>query len=250
MDIREEIIKQRRKNEQIKSLQELYQFIRWYFDENIFSMHIEITLDDYNPEYHLLYNRDNLPLTLYQYSKELSTQINGYFCELFRELDKFNEGWYYHYEDSYGGSIFIKNDGIFIYQWHFKFPGSREKWGFQSTLMSVYFAMLICFLPFFYNEINYEGKLHLKLEINGIEKCIFYPPKTSSSKKAYPYTQIPFTPIKRIVFLNKLSQREEKIRVVYEIFNEILSRYFKYYNYQIPRECMNLFNLKSQYLSK
>lgn len=242
MDYREEILKERRKNEQVKSLQELDKLFRWYFDEKIFSMHIEITLDDYKPEYHLVYDRDNLPLTLNEYSKMLSTHINAYFCKLFEELERFNEGWYYHCDKSNGGSIFIKNDGILLYHWHYKYSDSQENWSFQSTLMSIYFSMLVCLLPLFYREIGYEGKLHLKLEINNIEKCVFFPPSSSSSRKLYPYTQISFKPIKRIIFLNKLSQTEEKIRVVHETFNEILSRYFKYYNYQIPHGCINLFN--------
>lgn len=153
------------------------------------------------------------------------------------------EGWYYHCDNSNGGSIYIKDDGIILYHWHYNYSDSLENWWFQSILMSAYFTMLICFLPLFYNEINYKGKLHLKLEINGIEKSVFYPHRNSSSRKVYPYNQTPFNPIKRIIFLNKITQREEKIRVIHEIFNEILSRYFNYYYYQIPNECMIFFNL-------
>lgn len=240
MDSQEEILKERRKNEQIKSLEDLNNSFKYHFIDHDFSMHIEITLDDYKPEYHLDYDRNRLPESIKEYSKALSTHINGFFCELFRELEIFSDGWYYHCEDSYGASIYIKEDGIIIFHWHYNYSDSIEQWGLQSILMSAYFTMFLCFLSFFYKEINYTGKIHSNLNINGIENCVFYPPRSSSSRKVFPYNKTPYEPITRIIFLDRLSQKEEVIRIVFEIFTRILSYYFNYYNYQIPIECIKI----------
>ena len=106
--------------------------------------------------------------------------------------------------------------------------------------MSVYLTMFLRFLSLFYNEINYTGKIHLNLNINGIENCAFYPPGRSSSRRAYPYNQNSFKSIKRIVFLTRLTQKEEIIRIIHETFTKILSYFFNYYNYQVPSECVKI----------
>lgn len=240
MDLQEEILKKRRQNEQYQSLEKLKGIFGGYFRTHDFYMHIEITLDDYKPEYCLMYDKDTFPDILEGYSRELSTQVNGYYCRLFEELESFDEGWYYTCEKKNGGSIFIKNDGLLIYHWHYNYPEEKVPHILESKLMLAYFTMFICFLQQFYNSINYIGKISLSLNLHGIEHCAF---QTPESRELMRYNNTPYTTIKRIIFLNKIAQREEKVRIIHEIFTRILSRYFNYYHFTIPQTVLRRFKI-------
>lgn len=237
MDRRNEILREIRRNEQKKSLEELRNRFIYYLNYYDFEMQIEIKLDDYLPESHLDYNREILSETLENYASNLSIYINGYHCKLFNELSYSNQVWYDISEESEGSNIFIKNDRLIIYQWHFTYSNGVRENSLQSTLMSAYLTMFLCFLPLLYNDMNYNGRICFKLNLHGIEECVFYPPRSSDMRRPKSYNKKPFESIKRILPLDRITKKGEKRIIIRNIFLEILPRYFNYNYYRIPREC-------------
>ena len=240
MNVRDEIIKERRKFEQKQSLNALKKEFSGFLEGYDFSMQIEVTLDNYLPEYHLDYDKDGLFNFLNGISREMITNVKSYQCALFKEIVPYSHGWYYHCEDHYGGSIYIKNDGIIVYNWHYNYEKSEIVYAFESVLMSVYFTMFICFLPLFYRSINYTDKVFIKLDFIGIEKCVFFPPGGYKDYKSFnPRCELP---IKRIFPLNLLNKQNKKLEIIYSIFTKLLAYCFNYNQFEIPKISIALVN--------
>lgn len=244
MNLREERLKEIRRREQEKSLEELKKQFDGFLKGFDFNMQIEVTLDNYLPEYHLNYNRDVLFSYLKKISEKMIIQVESYTCFLFREIEPFSEGWYYYCDGYYGGSIYIKNDGIIIYNWHYKYEPSDTEYSFQSVLITAYFTMFLCFLPLFYRSIIYFGRIHLKININGIEKCVFYPPGEVTYYNAF--NSRCELPIKRIIPLDLLITRDKKTETIHYIITKILSYCFDYTLFRIPEFCINIINQYSE----
>lgn len=229
MNLSEEKLKEIRKNKQKNVLKDIKKRFFNHFKDNDFNMQIIITLENYLPEYHLKYDRNDLSKFLKDCVKQFKINVNSYLCFLFKEIERNSEGWFFYCEDDYGGSILIREDGIILYNWHFNFHRDDKEIDFQSVLISAYFSILICFLPLYYETIDYTDRINLELNFEDIEKCVFYPPKSEYGFKKY--NNNCKIPIKRIFELEVFSQKNEIVNIIREIFLNILSRCFDYHQF-------------------
>lgn len=224
MNLKEEKLKEIRRNEQENVLKDLKNRFFNLFKKNDFNMQVTITLENYLPEYHLKYDRNDLFKFLEDCISLFKINVNSYLCLLFKEIEPNSDGWFFYCDDYYGGSILINEDGIVLYNWHYNFNRDDKECDFQSVLISAYFSMLSCFLPRYYEKIDYNNRINLELNFEGIEKCVFYPPKSEYGFKNY--NNNCKIPIKRIFDLKILTQKNKIVNTVSEIFLRILSSCF------------------------
>lgn len=233
MNDREEIIRDRRQNQQNAILDKEKSKFYNFFKTRDFNMQVAVSLDDYKPEYHLNYRREQVFEILNFWVSEVNLGINGYQCVLVNEISTSDVGWYFNNDDKFGGSILVRTDGIILYNWHYDY-GDLNK-DFQSVLTSAYFSMFTCFLCQFYSIIGYVGRIHIEIKMDGIELCKFFPPSYYDvSRRCYEYSSNCSMPLKRIISIENLPLRMNQF--IYDIFISILSQCFNFNRFKFHPE--------------
>lgn len=233
MNDREEIIRERRQNQQNAILDEEKSKFYNYFKNRDFCLQVTVYLDDYKPEYHLNYKREQIFETMNNWVSQVNLGINGYRCVLFEEISKSDEGWSFYNDEKFGGSIMVRTDGIILYNWHYDYEDLDR--AFQSVLTSAHFSMLTCFLHPFYSILGYNGRLHIEIKMNGIEFCKFFPPSYYGvSRRNYEYNPNCCMPIKRKISIEDLPFRMKQF--IYDIFLSLLSHCFNFNRFEFHPE--------------
>lgn len=163
-------------------------------------------------------------------------------ASIFGEL-AIGRGYLAHISDSpMIGTIFIKNNGLIIYNWRDSENKGEDPILLQDYYMCAYFLGFIDFLYKFYTHINYSGLIEVIFEMKGLRNWNYSPiSKKLVKKHYYSYNEDDFEPIKKKIKLVDLEKIKFRFDIVKDLLSEVLLGYGFSNGYKIPDDFIRFY---------
>lgn len=180
---------------------------------------------------------------------------NRYSAKAFEDLNVNRDGFYYINNQDFGGNIFIKKDGIIMYSWDFNDIAKKilrrpivlldnEDSSLYTGLllpfdeMCGFFIAFLNFIHYFSRRMNYYDDILIIFKVKGIKTFGYSKITTIQVDKSVvkKYQHLEFDPIEEIYKFHKSSNKEGKIKLIKNIFNEILLGYGDSNGFEISKE--------------
>jgi len=153
---------------------------------------------------------------------------------IFDQLNVEQNGFYSISSREYVGSIIIKKNGFIIFNLHYNKGVGDQRELLQTYYMAAYFLGFLDFLLFFFKEIEYDGEVKVIFNVLNIHEWSYSPYPDWLPYDDKQYRNAEFIPIKHSFHLNLLEIVEKRIKIVQDIFSEMILGYGETNGYIIP----------------
>ena len=178
--------------------------------ENEFNIRISV-----NP-LKIIDNLINMDIEMKNFLERVQHASDCPYDKLFGELTSINDGFMHISQKSIGGNIFIKSNGIILYDWCYN-NGNKI---LQINYISAYLIGFLYFLYKFCNKINYTDEISFNLNF---ENIIGYRYKLDDME--YEYKDIEFEPFEEILTIKQIESGPKIISFFNKIMQKILRGY-------------------------
>jgi len=152
--------------------------------------------------------------------------IDSFPAPIFGDLSITREGLQHISKYRLVGSILVQRDGLIIYNWSYGEKKDPNRETLPIYYMSVYLLGFINFLIKFYNKINYKEDIKLIFKLTNIPNWKYSAqPDFIIGRHKSSFKHRNFTPFKSSYNIKDLDTKESKMKLLQEIFNEILLGY-------------------------
>ncbi len=153
---------------------------------------------------------------------------------IFNQLNVEQNGFYSISSREFIGSIIIKKNGFIIFNVHFDKHIENKRGLLQPYYMAAYFLGFLDLLFFFFKAIEYDREVQLEFNVLNIHEWSYSPFPDWLPYDDKQYRNAEFILIKNSFHLNFLEEVENRIKIVQDIFSEMILGYGETNGYIIP----------------